>query len=129
MNDRHILLADMSAASSRVMQQALDIGENRLELLLVELQEAKECLLRLLVLALAVAMFGLLAGIALTIAVVILFWERSPLVAVTALALLYSAAAALLCKRMMRLRQECQPLASTIDQLRKDCRCLASHVH
>ncbi len=64
--------------SKRFARRLLTIGENRFELLMVEVQEERERLLRAILLALGVAAFGLLAGVALTGAIVVLFWEVSP---------------------------------------------------
>ena len=58
-------------ASKRLVRRLLTIGENRFELLMVEAQEERERLLQAIRLALAVAVFGLLAGVALTGAVVV----------------------------------------------------------
>lgn len=51
------------------------IGENRLELLLVEAQEERERIVHALLLLLGVAVFGLLAAAALTGAIVVWLWE------------------------------------------------------
>ena len=56
----------------------MTIGENRLELLAVEVQEERERLLHAFLLALGVAAFGLLAGLTLTAAIVVLLWAWSP---------------------------------------------------
>ena len=63
--------------SKRFARRLLTIGENRFELLMVEVQEERARLLRAILLALGVAAFGLLAGVALTGAVVVLLWELS----------------------------------------------------
>jgi uncharacterized membrane protein YqjE len=55
--DTGLHLAD---ASRRVVQRALVICENRLELLMVEMQEERERVLRAIWLSLAAATFGLL---------------------------------------------------------------------
>lgn len=56
-------------------RRMLTIGENRFELLMVEVKEERERLLRASLLALGVAAFGLLAGVALSGAIVVLLWE------------------------------------------------------
>jgi hypothetical protein len=56
----------LAAHSKDFAWQLLTVGENRLELLTVEVQEERERLLRAILLALGVAAFGLLAGITLT---------------------------------------------------------------
>jgi uncharacterized membrane protein YqjE len=106
----------------------LTIGENRLELLTVELQEERERLLRAILLALGVGTFGLLAAAALSGAVVVLFWEVSPLAALLVLAGLYGATAVCLYRRLMRLLCGWRNFPATLDQLRKDRACLEKHL-
>ncbi len=64
--------------SKRFARRLLTIGESRFELLLVEVQEARERLLPASLLALGVAALGLLAAVALTGTIVVLFWDFSP---------------------------------------------------
>ena len=73
----------------------MTIGENRLELLTVEVQEERERLLHAFLLALGVAAFGLLAGITLTAAIVVLLWAWSPVAVLLTLTGLYGAAGGL----------------------------------
>jgi uncharacterized membrane protein YqjE len=102
----------------------LTIGENRLELLTVEVQEERERLLHAFLLALGVAAFGLLAGVALTGMIVILFWDFSHVAVLLALTGLYGAAAVFLYRRLTVLLRDWKTLSATLDQLRKDCACL-----
>ncbi len=71
--------------SKRFARRLLTIGENRLELLMVEVQEERVRLLRAILVALGVATFGLLAGVALTGTIVVLFWDVSPVAVLLAL--------------------------------------------
>ncbi len=112
----------------RLARQLLAIGENRFELLLVELQEERERLLHAILLALGVAAFGLLAGVGLTAAVAALFWKLSPLVALLALTVVYGIASLCLYWRLRRLLRHSQILPATSDQLRKDRVCLEKHL-
>ena len=82
--------------SKRLARQLLTMGENRLELLMVEVQEERERLLRAILMALGVAALGLLAGGALTGAMVVLFWELSRVATLLALAGLYGATSVLI---------------------------------
>jgi uncharacterized membrane protein YqjE len=118
-------LTTLASASKRVAQRSLDIGANRLELLIVEVQEERERLLHAIQLALGAAAFALLAGIALTLGIVLLLWERSPLAALIALTALYSAVAFLFHTRLTRLQHNWQMFPATLDQLRKDCEWLS----
>jgi uncharacterized membrane protein YqjE len=130
MNDEaDIPFADVAAASKRVAQRVIEIGENRVELLMVEVQEARERLLNAFLVALGMAVFGLLFGVALTIGVVILFWEHNPLAAIAILALLYAAAGIALRVRLGHLQRDWQSVPAILDQLRKDCECLGNTIH
>ena len=114
--------------SKRFTRQLLTIGENRLELLMVEVQEEREQLLHSILLALGVAGFSLLAGMALTGAIVVLLWELSRVAALLVLTGLYGAAAVCLYRRLTRLLRDWQNLPATLDQLRKDHACLEKHL-
>ena len=113
-------LSHLAATSKKFARHVLTIGENRLELLKVELQEEREQLLQDFLLALGVAAFGLLAGLTLTAAVVVLFWEYSPLCILICLTWIYGGVGfALYCWLTRRLRAW-QTLSSSFEQLRKD---------
>ncbi len=96
------------------------IGHNRLELLVVELQEERERLLRAILLALAGAVFGLLAGIVLTAAIALWLWPLAGVAVLLGLAALYGAATAWLYRRLTASLHEWKTLPETLDQLRKD---------
>jgi uncharacterized membrane protein YqjE len=102
----------------------LTIGENRLELLTVEVQEERERLLHAFLLALGVAAFGLLASLTLTAAIVVLLWQYSPFAVLLTLTGLYGVAAVCLYRRLTLLLRDWQTLSATLDQLRKDRACL-----
>jgi len=112
-------LGDLATASRRLAQRVVAIGHNRLELLMVELQEERERLLLAILLALGSAAFGLLAGAVLTVTIVLLMWE-SPFPALLVLFAIYALAAALLYLRLDRLQREWRTLSASLDQLQKD---------
>ena len=118
----------LAETSKRFARRLLAIGENRFELLMVEVQEERERLLHAIVLALGVAALGLLAGVSLTGVIVVLFWEVSQVAALLALTGLYGAAAVCLYWRLARLLRDWQNLPATLDQLRKDRACLEAHL-
>ena len=112
------------AASKHFARRLLTIGENRLELLMLEMQEARERLLRAILLALGVATLGLLAAITLTGALVVLFSDVSPAVVLLVMTALYGGTAALLYRRLTLLIRDWENFPATLDQLRKDHACL-----
>ena len=114
----------LAANSKQFVQRLLTIGENRLELLTVEVQEERERLLHAFLLALGVAAFGLLAGLALTAAIVVLLWAWSPWAVLLTLTGLYGVAAVCLYRRLTGLLRDWKTFSATLDQLRKDCACL-----
>ena len=102
----------------------MTIGENRLELLAVEVQEDRERLLHAVLLVLGMGAFGLLAGITLTAAIVVWLGADSPVAVLLTLTGLYGAAGVCLCRRLTGLLRDWQSLSASLDQLRKDRACL-----
>ena len=124
MEESTVSFRQLAATSKQFAQRLLTIGENRLELLTVEVQEERERLLHAILLAFGVAAFGLLAGIALTAAIVVLFWAWSPVAVLLTLTVLYGAAGVYLWRRLAGLLRDWQTLSASVDQLRKDRACL-----
>ena len=114
----------LARTAKQFARRVLTIGENRLELLAVEVQEERERLLHAFLLALGVAAFGLLAGLALTAAVVVGLCACSPLAVLLALTGLYGAVGVYLYRRLTVLLRDWQTLSASLDQLRKDRACL-----
>jgi uncharacterized membrane protein YqjE len=120
MDESTVSLKHLAGASKQIARRLLTAGENRLELLAVEVQEEREHLLRACVLALGVATFGLLAGLTLTAAIVCCLWMYSPLAVLLSLTGLYAAAGLGLCWRLKVWLRDWQTLSASLDQLRKD---------
>lgn len=116
--------AQLRTHSKRLAKRLLAIGENRLELLLVEVEEERNQILRALLLVLGVAAFGFLAGVSLTIVIVVLLWNVSPIWALVTLTSLYGAIAVFLYRRLVALRRDWKTLPATLGQIRKDRECL-----
>ncbi len=114
----------LAACSRRLARRLLTIGENRLALLTVEIQEEGGRLVFALVLALGMAAFGLLACITLTAAIVVLLWDHYPVAVLLALTAAYGASSALLGRKLAGLQRDWQMLSASLDQLRKDRACL-----
>ena len=121
-------LGQLADTTKRLVSHVAAITENRLELLMVEVQEERERFLRVILLALGAAVFGLLGGVALTVAIVIFFWERSPITALLLLAVFYFSCAGWLYAAFTKLQRNWQTLAGTIDQLRKDREWMERHL-
>jgi uncharacterized membrane protein YqjE len=125
MNDTATSAPEIKTIARRLVKRLLDIGENRLQLLSVELEEERERLMLALVLSLATAVFGLLTGIALTVVVLLLFWNAHPLLAMSALTAIYGGMAVFFGFRLVRLKREWKAFSASLSQLRKDFSCLA----
>jgi uncharacterized membrane protein YqjE len=114
----------LASSSKDLARCLLTIGENRLQLLTVELQEQRERLVCAFLLVIALAVFGLLAAMTLTAAIVVLFWpywHAAPLLVLTGL---YGAAALWIGRRFIGLLRDWQSFSASLDQLRKDRACL-----
>ena len=118
----------LAATSKQMARRLLTLGENRLELLAVEIQEERERLMRAFLLALAVAVFGLLAALTLTAAIVLCF-PNSPVAALLTLTVIYATTAIILYRRVLGLLRDWQSFAATLDQFRKDRECLEDLLH
>jgi len=120
MEESTVSLGQLATTSKTFARRLLTIGENRLELLTVEVQEERERLLHAFLLALAVAAFGLLAGLTLTTAIAFLLWSWSPLAVLLILTGLYAASGICLYRRLTGVMRDWQTLSASLDQLRKD---------
>jgi uncharacterized membrane protein YqjE len=125
MDESSVSFKHLAASSKQFARRLLTIGENRLELLTVELQEERERLLHAILLALGVATFSLLAGLTFTAALVVLLWQYSPGIVLLILTGLYAAGGICLYRRLTGLLRDWKTLSATLDQLRKDRTCLA----
>ena len=117
-------VGQLAGISRQLARRLWTIGENRLELFAVEVQEERERLVQAFLLALGTAAFALLTGISLTAAVVIGLWAWSPVAVLLILAGAYGMAGGWLYRRLAGLLSEWETLPATIDQLRKDRACL-----
>jgi uncharacterized membrane protein YqjE len=117
-------LEPLTTSSKRFARRLLTIGENRLELLVVEVQEERERLLHEFLLGLGVATLGLLACITLTAAIVVSLWDYSPVAVLLILTGLYGGAGMWLGWRLVGRLCDWQTFSVSLDQLRKDRACL-----
>ena len=114
----------IASSFRHLVRRLLTIGDNRIELLLVEVQEERERPLHAFLLGLGVAALGLLAAITLTATLVIWLWACSPVAVLLGLTGLYGVAGGFLYRRFAGLSHDWQTLSATLDQLRKDHACL-----
>jgi len=121
-------LGALGIASKQFARRLLTIGENRLELLAVEVQEERERLLHAILLALGMGACGLLIAIAFTAVVVILFWDVSHFAILLALMVVYGAGMFWLYRQLTSLLRHWKTLPATLDQLRKDRACLDNNL-
>jgi len=115
-------------SSEHLARRLLTIGENRVELLIVELQEERERCLRALALSLGAAAFGFFAILALNVAVVVLLWKFSQVGVLLILAALYAAGAVVLSRQLKRLWRNWSTLPATLEEIRKDRKCLEENL-
>jgi uncharacterized membrane protein YqjE len=118
------ILNPFAASAKSLARRLATIGENRLELFALEIQEESERVRHAFVLSLGVAAFGLLAGLTFTAAITVLLWAHSPAVVLLILTALYIAGGVCLYRRLNELLRNWQTLAASIDQIRKDSACL-----
>ena len=124
MEESSVSFKHLAATSKQFARRLLTIGENRLELLTVEVQEERERLLHAILLALGAATFGLLTGITGTALIVVLCWAYSPVLALLALAALYGSVGIYFYRQLTARLRNAQTLDATLNQLRKDRACL-----
>jgi uncharacterized membrane protein YqjE len=110
----------LATTAKLFVRRLATIGENRLELLTLEVQEERERVLRAFLLGLGVAVFGLLAGLTLTAAIVVGLWAFSPLAVLLLLSGIYGAASVGLYWRLTGLLGNWQTLPASLEQIRKD---------
>ena len=124
MENSPVSFSQLAAQAKQFARRLLVIGENRLELLTVEVQEERERLLHAILLALGIVALGLLAALTLTAAIVVLLWAYSPAVILLILTAVYGLSAAGLYWRFRVFQRDWQPFSSTLEQLRKDRACV-----
>lgn len=114
----------LGGSSKRIAKRLMTIGEARLELLILEAVEERVRFIRLLLLSLGIFASGLLAMMALTAAVVIALWARSPVMVLISITVLDGLIALVLLLLLRKVMHQEEPFSATFDQLRKDYACL-----
>lgn len=124
MEESTVSFRRLASTSKQLAKRLATIGENRLELLTVELQEERQHLRDSILMAFGVTAFGLLAALTLSAAIVVLLWAWSPIAVLLTLTGFYAAAALSLWWKLKALLGGWETLSASIDQLRKDRACL-----
>jgi uncharacterized membrane protein YqjE len=123
MEETTVSCRQLATISKHFVRRLATIGENRLELLAVEMQEERERLRHVILLAIGIATFGLLASLTFTAAIVVLLWAW-PVTVLLILTVLYGAIGGCLYLRLTGLLRNWQTFSASLDQLRKDRECL-----
>jgi uncharacterized membrane protein YqjE len=111
-------------AAKTGLRRLLAAGENRLELLVVEMQEETERFVWVVFLAIGTAALGLLAAMGFSAAVVVALWDHSHVAVLIILTCAYAIGAVVLGCRLAALCRNQNPFPASIDQLKKDRECL-----
>ncbi len=105
----------------RLADASLQLAQSRLQLLQLELQEEKQWLVDLLILSLTTVALGLLALMAITFMIVVLFWQTGRVPAIITLAALYVIGTIVAyLKLRLHLKNAKQPLEDSIEEFKKD---------
>ncbi len=112
------------ASLRRLLKTALAVAHNRLELLLVEVQEERWRFFDALLMVGVVLILALMTLMAATIAIVVFCARAERLDLVIALVLLYLVAAILAFWRLRVRLKNWTPFSATITELKKDKACL-----
>ena len=113
---------DLAGTTKRVAWRLLAICHNRAELLMIEMQEERERARGMIILASAIAVLGLLAGITITALIVCLAGPHM-LLALIILAIIYTGGAVFLYLKLSQMQRDWEPLSDTREQLQKDREC------
>lgn len=108
------------ASVKRLGRIILLIAQNRLELLLVEVEEERRRAIEVLLLTLIVAALGLMTLMVGTFAVVVMFWDDHRLVVLGFFSLFYLLATGGVYWRLRKRLHEWPSFSATVAELKKD---------
>ena len=112
------------AGPKRFARHLLALGENRLELFMLEMEEERQHFMRVLILALGAAVLALLAGMGFSAAIAVLFWQTSPVGVLLVIGAGYTLGAVFLHRHLLFVQQDWKTLPASLEQLQKDGECL-----
>lgn len=113
----------MFSTFTRMLATLGDVAENRVELFVVEWREERFRLLDALLLLLAGTVCALMALLAVTFALVVIFWDTHRLLVLGLVILTYASAAAALFWTLRSRLSRWQAFAETLEQIKKDRAC------
>jgi uncharacterized membrane protein YqjE len=108
-------------SSKRFLRATATIAQNRLELLLVEVQEERTRLFDMLMLAAGAVAFGLMALITISFTLVVVFWDDHRVAVLVGLSVIYVLAAAAGFWQLNTRLKKWQAFSATLAELKKDC--------
>ncbi len=104
----------------RLLKTFASLLENRIELLLVEVQEERMRLVEALLLAAAGIVAALMTLILITMTVVVIFWETHRVLVLVLFTLVYATAAVVVFRALRSRLNRRQAFSATLDQIKKD---------
>ena len=123
MDTPHETDANLAGAVKRVLWRLMAVGQNRVELLMVEMQEERACAQAAIFLGVGVTAFGMLATLTLTALIICAFANRLLLV-LGVLTAFYAIAALCFYVKLSRMLSRWEALTGTREQFERDRECL-----
>jgi uncharacterized membrane protein YqjE len=108
----------------RLLNTALAGVENRIELFLIELRQARLRIFDVVLLGCAAAIMGFMALLMVTVTLVVIFWDSARVPVLVALSACYSLATIGIFWRMKARLRNWSFFSVTLDELKKDRACL-----
>jgi len=112
------------ATGKRILRTLFSLGQSRLELFFVELQEERLRLFGTLMLLGTCLMCAFMALALLTLTLAVIFWEQHRILVLASLTLAYAAGAGWLYWKLRRRLQEWASFSATLEEFKKDQACL-----
>ena len=111
----------MLETSKRLLRTAAAMAQNRLELILVEVQEERARFFDMLLVAAGAVACGLMALIMVSLTLVVIFWDEHRIAVLAGLSLVYIAAAAAGFWQLNKRLRDWQGFSATLAEFKKDC--------
>lgn len=123
MEEPHPPEGGIFSTAARLIKTLREVGENRIELFLLEVQEERVRLFDALILLAAGLVCVVMTLIMVTFTLVVLFWDTHRLLVMGCLTAAYAAGAAAALWKLRALLQQWQAFSATLDQIKKDREC------